>query len=230
MARIRPAHVASLLALAYPVLAHLAIVRSSGALAVAAIGVLAAAALLPALARGSRGAWIAAPIVAAACWALLGTPTPTLPLYAPPVLVPAFMAWVFGQTLSPGRTPLIEQLIRQMHAAEDREPAPEVWPYARRLTHAWTLLFLFIAAMNFVLAAIAIPDGLLVASGIEPPLAVPQEWWSWFANGVDYGLIAALFLIEYAWRRHRFPEQPYRNMFDFLRRMLIAMPRLAHRE
>jgi uncharacterized membrane protein len=230
MARIRPAHIASLLALAYPVLAHLAIVRSSGPLAVAAIAVLAAAALFPALARGSRAAWVAALIVAAACWGLRATSMPTLPLYAPPVLVPAFMAWVFGQTLSRGRTPLIEQLIREMHAAEDRQPEPEVWPYARRLTQAWTLLFLFIATMNFVLAAVAMPDGLLVASGIQPPVSVPQEWWSWFANGVDYALIAALFLIEYAWRRRRFPEQPYRNMFDFLRRMMIAMPRLAHRE
>jgi uncharacterized membrane protein len=230
MARIRPAHLSSLLALAYPVLAHLAVTRSSAALAVAAIAVLAAAAVLPALARGSRGAWIAALALAAACWGLSRSRIPTLPLYAPPVLVPAFMAWVFGQTLARDRTPLIAQLIQQMHGDGEREPAAAVWPYARRLTLAWTLLFLFIATMNFVLAAVAAPDGLLLAAGVEPPVTVPQEWWSWFANGVDYALIAGLFLIEYAWRRRRFPEQPYRNMFDFLRRMMIAMPRLAHRE
>jgi uncharacterized membrane protein len=230
MSRIRPAHLASALALAYPVLAHLAVIRDSAGLAVAAIAVLAAAALLPALARGARSAWVAAIGAALACWGLSRASIPALPLYAPPVLVPAFMAWVFGQTLARDRTPLIAQLIRQMHDAADREPGPAVWPYARRLTQVWTLLFLFIATMNFVLAAMAKPDGLLLAAGVEPPLAVPQEWWSWFANGIDYGLIAGLFLIEYAWRRRRFPEQPYRNMFDFLRRMTIAMPRLAHRE
>src|SRR5687767_7547020 len=149
MHRIRPAHIASLLALAYPVLAHLAVTRSSTALAVAAIAVLAAAALAPALARGSRGAWIAPVFIAAACWGLSRSRIPTLPLYAPPVLVPAFMAWVFGQTLARDRTPLIAQLIRQMHGAAEREPEPAVWPYARRLTQVWTLLFLFIATMNF---------------------------------------------------------------------------------
>ena len=41
-----------------------------------------------------------------------------LPLYLPPVLVPAFLAWVFGQTLLPGRTPLIEQLVHVLHAPD----------------------------------------------------------------------------------------------------------------
>jgi uncharacterized membrane protein len=230
MSRIRPAHLASLIALTYPVLAHLAVTRSSPGLAVAAIAVLAAAALLPALARWHTGAWLAAIAIVLACWRLSLSRIPALPLYAPPVLVPAFMAWVFGQTLAPGRAPLIAQLIRHMHAEAEQEPEPAVWQYARRLTLIWTALFAFIATVNFVLAALAAPDGLLLAAGFRPPISVPQEWWSWFANGIDYGLIAGLFLIEYAWRRRRFPEQPYRNMFDFLRRMAIAMPRLAHRE
>ena len=230
MSRFRPAHIASLIALAYPVLAHAAVTKDSAGLAVAAIGVLAAAALLPALVRGSVGAWLAALATAFACWSLMEARVPELPLYAPPVLVPAFMAWVFGQTLARERTPLIAQLIRHMHAEAEREPEPAVWPYARRLTLIWAALFALIATVNFVLGAIAVPDGLLLAGGIQPPISVPQQWWSWFANGIDYGLIAALFLIEYAWRRRRFPDQPYRNMFDFLRRMMIAMPRLAHRE
>ena len=36
--------------------------------------------------------------------------------------------------------------------------------------------------------------------------------------------ITLFFLIEYAYRRQRFPRQPYRNMFDFIRRTLAAMP------
>ena len=51
-----------------------------------------------------------------------------------------------------------------------------------------------------------------------------HEVWSLFTNLIDYLVVAALFLIEYAYRRQRFPRQPYRNMFDFIRRMLAAMP------
>ncbi len=220
---------ASALALAYPVLAHAAIAGRSIALAVAAIATLAAAALLPALARGRAAAWIAAPLIAFACWRLSQARIPELPLYAPPVLVPAFMGWLFGQTLLPGRTPLIAQLIRHMHSGGEREPEPDVWRYARTLTQVWTLLFIAIATVNLVLAAVASPDGLLLAAGIAPPFTAPQVWWSLFANVIGYLIVAALFVIEYAWRRHRFPEQPYRNMFDFLRRMAAAMPRLIGR-
>ena len=40
------------------------------------------------------------------------------------------------------------------------------------------------------------------------------------ANLIEYLIVAAFFAIEYAYRRQRFPRQPYRNMFDFVRRLL----------
>jgi hypothetical protein len=58
---------------------------------------------------------------------------------------------------------------------------------------------------------------------------VPLGWWSLFANLIGYLLVAAFFLIEYAYRGRRFPQQPYRNLFDFLRRMLAALPELVAR-
>lgn len=212
------------LAFAYPCIAHLAIARNSLALTIAAIAVLAAVALLPPLARGSVLAWLAIPITGIGCWWLSHAPIPSLPLYAPPVLMPAFMGWVFGHTLLRGRTPLIAQLIRLLHL--DDEPEPAVWSYARSLTFAWTLIFIALAASNLLLAALAEPDGLLLAAGVTPPWTVPREWWSLFANLLGYLLVAAFFAIEYAYRRRRFPRQPYRNMVDFIRRTLTAMPRL----
>ena len=91
---------------------------------------------------------MAAPLIAFACWRLSQARIPELPLYAPPVLVPAFMGWLFGQTLLPGRTPLIAQLIRHMHSSGEREPEPDVWRYARTLTQVWTLLFITLATVN----------------------------------------------------------------------------------
>jgi uncharacterized membrane protein len=216
------------LAFAYPVLAHLAVARHSAELTIAAIGVLAAVSLLPGLARGAAAAWLAVPLVFATCWWLLQVAVPVLPLYLPPILVPAFLAYVFGSTLMEGRTPLITQLIRMLHTS-DEEPESGVWSYARRLTAAWTGLFATLAALNLVLAGLAEPDGLLRVGGVHPPLSVSQESWSLFTNLIEYLVVAAFFLIEYAYRRQRFPRQPYRNLFDFLRQVLAAMPRIIRR-
>ncbi|HKR33690.1 MAG TPA: hypothetical protein VJT10_02570 [Steroidobacteraceae bacterium] len=218
--------VTTALSFAYPVLAHFAIARNSAALTIAALTLLAAISLLPGLARGATAAWLALPLVGAAYWWLSGVEQPAVTLYVPPIIVPAFLACVFGNTLRPGRTPLISQLIRLLQAPGDDEPESAVWSYARRLTAAWTAFFIALATFNLLLAALAVPDGLLRASGIDPPLAVSHELWSLFTNLIDYLLVAAFFVIEYAYRRHRFPRQPYRNMFDFLRRMAAAMPRI----
>lgn len=217
------------IALGYPFLAHLAIARRSVALTVAAIALLATVILLPSLLRGRVIAWVALPFIGIGGWLLLRTPLSVLPLYAPPVLVPAFMAWVFGHTLMYGRTPLIAQLVRLLHPPDD-EPEAAVWPYARGLTLAWTIVFIVLASSNLLLAAFAKPDGLLLAGGINPPFTVPQEWWSLFANIIGYLIAAAFFVIEYAYRRRRFPQQPWRNLFHFIGRTIGAMPRLLRRE
>lgn len=214
------------LALAYPLVAHFAVVRNSMVLIVVALALLIVVALLPALARNSVPAWLTLPAVAAGLWPLSHSTHATLPLYIAPVLLPGFMAGVFGSSLLPGQAPVIEQLIRLMQP-QDEAPEAAVWAYARSLTLAWTILFVLLSTTNLVLALLAEPNGLLLAGGITPPLTVAQQWWSLFANGIGYLLVAAFFLIEYAYRRRRFPRQPYRNMLDFFLRVLAVMPRLV---
>lgn len=219
----------SWLAFGYPLIAHAAIASESLALTIGAVALLGGVMLVPGLVRGSAGAWIGLLVLALGCWWMSRTSIPVLPLFVAPVLVPAFMSWVFGRTLGGGRTPLIAQLIQALHTDADPPPDPDVWPYARGLTLAWTALFVGIASLNLLLALLAEPDGLLLAAGVRPPVTVPLEWWSLFANAIGYLLVAAFFLIEYAYRRRRFPQQPYRNMFDFIRRMLAALPGLVGR-
>jgi uncharacterized membrane protein len=216
----------TILALAYPLVAHFAVVRNSMALIIVALALLVVVAMLPALVRGNATAWLALPVVAAVLWSLSRSTHATLPLYIAPVLVPGFMAGVFGSSLFAGQTPIIEQLIRLMGRPEET-PEEEVWAYARTLTVAWTTLFVLLSTTNLLLALLAEPDGLLLVGGIRPPFTVPLEWWSLFANVIGYLLVAAFFLIEYAYRRRRFPRQPYRNMLDFFLRVLAAMPRLV---
>jgi uncharacterized membrane protein len=218
----------AVLAIAYPIIAHLAVAKSSLPLTVAAVGTLAGTIVLPGLLNKSKPAWVALPFVVAGCVWLARSRLPALPLFVAPILVPAFLAWLFGQSLAQRRTPLIAQFIRAVH--REREPDPAVWTYAAWLTKVWTGFFIVVGAINLFLALIAQPDGLLLASGIHPPFTVPREWWSLFANCIGYVLIAVFFVVEYAYRRRRFPQQPYRNMYDFLRQMAAVAPELMGRE
>lgn len=211
--------------LAYPLVAHFGVIQNSVALIAIALGLLIVLPMAPALGRGSVIAWLVLLPVVVALWWLSRSTHATLPLYIAPVLVPGFMAGVFGSTLLAGQVPLIEQLIRIMEPA--REPEPEVLAYAHKLTRAWTVFFVTLALTNLVLGLLAEPDGMLLAAGIAPPVTVPELWWSLVANLIGYLLVAAFFLIEYAYRRYRFPRQPYRNMLDFFVKVLAAMPRLV---
>ncbi|HET7844539.1 MAG TPA: ketosynthase [Xanthomonadales bacterium] len=217
--------VLAVLALAYPLLAHLASLLNRPALRTAAVAALAALVLLPLLrARPLAGA-IATVVALVAAVALARHDRLDLLLFAPPVLIPAFGAWMFGHTLAPGRVPLIQQLVAMIHG--DGPIDPGVPAYARRLTLAWAVVMATLAVANLVLALLATPGGLLLASGVQPPVAVPLAWWSWLANVGGYLLLAVLFVAEYAYRRRRFPDQPYRNFADFLMRVRAVGPRLA---
>ncbi|WP_161810584.1 COG4648 family protein [Steroidobacter agaridevorans] len=213
------------LVLAYPLVAHFGVIQNSVTLIAIALGLLIVLPMVPALGRGSVVAWLVLLPVVGGLWWLSRSTHATLPLYIAPVLVPGFMAGVFGSSLLAGQVPLIEQLIRIMEP--EQQPEPEVLAYAHQLTKAWTLFFVTLALTNLVLGLLAEPDGMLLAAGIAPPVTVPELWWSLVANLIGYLLVAAFFLIEYAYRRHRFPRQPYRNMLDFFLKVLAAMPRLV---
>jgi uncharacterized membrane protein len=198
-------------AFAYPLVAHLAVARSSARLTIAAVALLTLSALLRSLTQGRLAAWLAVPLLIGGCWWLVHSSMQVLPLYLPPVLVPAFLAWIFGQTLLPGRTPLIERLVHLLHGP-GAIPEDAVLVYARHLTLAWTMLFIGLAATNLFLAI----------------FAEPQQW-SLFANLIAYVIVFVFFIAEYAYRRRRFPQQPYRNVLEFVQRVFANLPVLVGR-
>lgn len=214
------------LAVAYPILAHLASVLESRAWTLASVAVLCAAALGRPLAEGRQAAWLALPLVGVVVAALARLDAVALLLFFPPVLLNAYLAWLFGHTLASGSTPLIERLVRLLQPPGVPFEAGVI-EYARRLTGLWTGLFLLFGTTNLVLAALATPGGLLETAGIRAGVRLPLEAWSLFANVLNYLIVAALFLIEFAWRRRRFPGRPYRNLPDFLRRAAAVAPALA---
>lgn len=216
-----------LLAVSYPFLAHAAVARNSDLLAVTSIAVLAVLVIWPGLRAGRLWAWLAVPVIASVLILLARAHLPWLPLYAPPVLINLGLAWLFGSTLRAAQVPLIERLVRLLH-----EPAemldPQIPRYARRLTLAWTLLFCAMALLNLWLALCVIPSGILDLLGIQPPIAVSRSTWSLFTNLLNYLIAGGFFLGEYFYRQRRFPQQPYRNFLDFVRRS-AAVGHLAMR-
>lgn len=207
-----------LIGAAYPLLAHVAVLRESTTLVAASVGLLALLILYPGLRRGRVLAWALLAAAAVALHSAAGREQTLLLLFLPPVLINGFMAWVFGHTLRRGRMPLIERVVRVMHGPDD-PLSPEILAYARHVTLAWACVLAALAALNLLLAALARPGGILLATGLDPGIHVPLSAWSLFANVLNYALVAALFVVEYLIRRRRFPEQPYRGFVDFTRRL-----------
>lgn len=211
------------LAVSCPLLAHFAVVANSVLLTVASLAVLALFVLLPSLARGNAAAWLTGIALAVVLARLAQQNLVWLPLYLPSVIGDLVVAWIFGRTLFADRVPLVERLVQLLHGV-DEKLNPAIAPYARRLTLGWALLFGAMGLISLALALCATPNGILLLLGARPAVTVPQETWSLFANVFEYFAVAGFFLLEYGYRRRRFPEQPYANMLDFLRRMAVVAP------
>jgi uncharacterized membrane protein len=212
------------LGVAFPLTVHAAVVSRNAPLTIASLALLVLLVMLPRLRRSSVAAWCAVPLIILALVLLWRAHVEWLPLYATPVLVSFAFAWLFGHTLAPGEVPIIERLVQLLHETDDLRP--DIRAYARGCTLAWTVLMAALGVLNLTLALIAAPDGILMLMGIRPPVTVPVETWSLFANFLNYIFVAVFFMAEYIYRDYRFPEQKYRNVFDFMRRAAAVGPRL----
>jgi uncharacterized membrane protein len=181
--------------LAYPVLAHLATLAHSQRLAWLALVVLFLAPLLPALRNGRVWAWgllVALILVLYLC--AMGGMAGYL-MYLPPVLIPGAVLFVFARTLRAGRTPLVTQMATQIRG----ELPPELRTYTRRVTEFWVGLLFLLAMSSAGLALFASP-----------------EWWSLMTNIVQYLVLAAVFLLEYLYRRRRFRHLQHESFAGFV--------------
>ena len=138
--------------------------------------------------------WLA-PLAAAGTF-FLGLPDAQWVLYVPPVAINLTLCWLFGRTLVAGRVPLIARFAM----LEQGTLTDELAAYTRMLTWVWTLLF----------AGAALASVLLALSG-------NRDAWSMFTNLVNYLLVAALFLGEFAYRRLRFRNYRHQSPLQLLR-------------
>jgi uncharacterized membrane protein len=108
--------------------------------------------------------------------------------YAPPVVINLGLAAWFGLTLRASREPMISRFAR----IERGTLPPDLVAYTRRLTLAWTLFFLAMAAVSAALSML--------------PSPAP---WAWFTSFGNWACVAALFFGEHLYRRKRFPHYPH---------------------
>ena len=101
------------------------------------------------------------------------------------VTINLVLAAVFGRTLFGGREPLVTRFALMIHG----ELPAEVARYTRRVTVAWTALFLAIVAASCTLYL----GGWLAA-------------WSFLANFLNPLLLVAMFVLEYAVRHRVLPD------------------------
>lgn len=168
---------------AYPLLAHLATLVHSEALAWAAMTVFFAVPLLPALLRRQASAWLTLVIVMSALSACAATHVARYLMYLPPILIPLSVLTVFARSLRAGHTPLVTQVAQSI-----RGPLPpELLSYTRHVTQCWVVILIMQAIGSMLLAVYA-----------------TAEFWSLMTNIVLYLILAAVFALEYAYRRWRF--------------------------
>ncbi len=193
-----------------PIVLHLAIVWSSRPLMILFLA-LVAAGLLVSVVRARCPPWgIALAALAAAGIvgvALLDLGTVSRIAGAWPILIYLAIAAVFGSTLRPGCTPLIERVARIIDHG-DTMPG-ELVAYTRRLTWAWTIIPVAMALISVLLAQFA-----------------AREVWSLFTNVVSYLALAVLFLAEYPYRRWRYPDTPHTNPLTVAVRLARHAPEL----
>lgn len=102
----------------------------------------------------------------------------------------------FGVSLLPGHEAVLTRLVGRL-----RGPlSPTLLRYTWRVTLAWCAFF---AAQLVVSLALF--------------LFAPLETWSFFVNVLNFPLVLAMFLGEYAYRLFRFPDLPRDKLSDVIR-------------
>lgn len=188
------------LACAYPSVTHFAVVHHHPAIAITALLLMLLLVLWPWL----RRTWLRmAAVLCIGGLAVLLQRAPDLTglLYAPPVIINLLLAYLFGQTLGAGREPMISWFAR----LERGTLTQELVRYTRRLTWIWTFFFLAMALTSTLLARFA-----------------SLQAWSLFTNLVNYLLVTALFLGEYAFRRIAYRHYTHASPWQLYRRIRAA--------
>jgi len=213
------------LLLGYPLLAIAGAITHRQWLSLAAFALVLALLLWPGLRNRRPGAWLLwLGLLAGLGWlAALGLAA--LALDGVPLLLNLLLAWLFGRTLRAGRQPLVAQFIEAIEGVP-RLAAPGIARYARQLTAFWALLLAAQALLLGAMLLCQVPGGLLDRLGVAPPWPVPQTWVQGYVHAGAYLLLAAVFVLEYLFRRWHLRHLPHLGLHALLHRLAVRWPQL----
>lgn len=171
----------------YPPAVHFALMTEQPSLALWLLIALSSTQLLSMLFSRSTGSlMVLVPIIVLGLCLYGLSQQSIIALYLPPVFISGFFLWLFARTLRSGHEPLITTLARHVFSEND----PQILRYTRRVTQAWSLFFLGMLIECLLLAMFA-----------------SVEFWSLFANLLNYLLIALMFVAEFTYRRLHFAQK-----------------------
>lgn len=194
----RPAGMPVLL-LAYPLLVHLAVVWRAPLLEWLALVLLCAIPQFRSLRAGQPGNWLLLLVLAALLYALVRVGGGMVVLFIQPVLIPATLAAVFAGSLRRGQVPLVTRMAQMIGGPLE----PEGRVYTRQVTWLWVWVL-----------------GLLAATDLGLALFAAAPAWSLFSNFLSYVLVGLVFVIEYGYRRLRFPTHDHPAFIEYMRRVV----------
>ncbi len=192
---------AASLALAYPVAVLIGVQAGLPALPLGILATLVLVASWQSLEPRQRG--LLGILLVLVVTVLTSTPGGTWLMYALPVAILGGLSALFARSLRAGHTPLITRYALAM-GASDRPP---VHRYTRRLTLAWALLCGTLAILSALLAVLA-----------------PTAVWALVANGLNYLLLAGLFMLEYPLRSWLLRGEPRHGFLAYL----LELARVDH--
>jgi len=164
----------------YPILAHIATLLRSEWLAWAALTVFFAVPLLPALLQLNYRAWLLMMVVMSVLTICALSGIERYLMYVPPIFIPLSVLVLFARSLRKNQVPVVTRVALQIRGSLP----PELETYTRMVTQGWVVLLIVMASSSLLLALYATP-----------------KFWSLMTNVVQYFLLAAVFLLEYLFRR-----------------------------
>lgn len=188
----------TLMVLIYALMAHWSIHQGKAEYAVYLLGLLCILFTLSTIYRNQRissGNGMALLLGAGLLWFPQGYGINLMQLI--PVAINGLLFALFATSLRSDHTPMITRLASLIRGGN--MPAPVVI-YTRRVTVVWTLFFLVLGVTGLLLAIFA-----------------SLETWSIFANLYSYLLIAALFVLEFLFRRWHLGELADDSFVDFIK-------------
>jgi uncharacterized membrane protein len=125
-----------------------------------------------------------------------------------PALVQAVLAGLVARTLLPGKVPAIRRIAAALHTDGSPLP-PDIDVYTRWVTWTWVMTFIGLAIMN----------ATVVLYSWQPDIA-PLAW-----SLIDVTVVATVIVVEFLYRRQRYPAYTLNSLSEFWRDLQRLDPR-----